>query len=45
MTKNSNSKQKDSIADAKPRVSVIGISNLVFIWILVLVYWCLCIGA
>ena len=41
MTKTSNPKQRKGVADVNCKVSVIGILNLDFIWILVFVYWCL----
>ena len=34
------SKHRDAIENAIVRVSDIGILNLLFIWSLVLVYWC-----
>lgn len=44
MTKNTNSKHRNTIEYTNYLVSNIGILNLLFIWNLVLVYWCLYIG-
>jgi hypothetical protein len=43
MTQNSNSKHREVAEYAKQQVSDIGILNLLFIWNLVLVFWCFAI--
>jgi hypothetical protein len=43
MTKKTNSKHRGTIEYRSDLVSVIGILNLLFIWNLMLVYWCFAI--
>ena len=40
MTKNTNSKHRGTTEYRSDLVSDIGILNLIFVWNLVLVYWC-----